>query len=95
MRRAPALRPAPPVPPVAPPTDGAGGDLYRLYVRAAGALRARALTELSPGPLREETVRACRPLPREHYEAKFERIAGDPAAVAAHRRELLRVIAAG
>ena len=92
MRRAPALRPAPPVPPVAPPTDGAGGDLYRLYVRAAGASEVRVRTHVPPGPLRDRALRNCRPLPREYFEAKYERLR--PADAAAYRREMREVIAA-
>ena len=85
MIRTPVLRSTPPRDPAA--GDG-GEDLYRLYLDAAAGFRRRTLAEFRPGPARDAVLASWRSHPREHFEARWERLAEDPTAAAAYLAEL-------
>ena len=85
------LRTAAPPPPAAPATDAGADDLYPLYLAAAEGFRRRALREFPPGPDRDTALASVRTHPREHFEARWERLRRTPAAAATYRADLERI----
>ena len=81
----PAARaPAPP----AAASDAGGGSLYRLYAAALAGLARKARRQLPAGPDLDAALTRCRPLPWEHFEARWARLSADPRAAAAYRVRL-------